>query len=173
MPNFKLSFPDKEIKYWADRYKFGTDVRPEKVGVFARKNGYLDTNNLFEICDWKSSRKASGAKDNSELTVKEITKFSFSTSDDCSRISTLTLLKGVMWPTASVILHFCVDDRYPILDVRAIWSLGEEKPSYYTFKYWSEYVAKCQEIADRNNVSVRYLDKALWQYSRENQDVIS
>jgi len=173
VPNFDLRFPHSDISYWADRYQFGTDVNPERTGDFARKHGYLDVDNLFKICNWKSTRRASSAKENTELTVNEITKFSFSTTDEYSKISALTLLKGVMWPTASVILHFCVCESYPILDVRAIWSLGEEKPSYYNYAYWIEYVAKCQEIANTNDISLRYLDKALWQYSRENQDVTS
>ncbi|WP_346350858.1 hypothetical protein N2M06_11955 [Oceanimonas sp. AH20CE76] len=173
MPEFKLRFPENEISAWAEKYQFGTDDRPEKVGTFAKENGFLDGRNLYDICEWKSSRKAGSAKENLEASVKELTRFSFSTADEYSRIASLTLLKGVMWPTASVILHFCVSERYPILDVRAIWSLGEDKPSYYTFEYWQEYVRTCQDIADRNKISIRYLDKALWQYSRENQDLIS
>lgn len=173
VPEFKLRFPENEIPTWAEKYQFGTDELPGEVGRFARSNGFLDRDNLFQICNWKSSRKAASANENSDDTVKELTKFAFSTVDEYLRIASLTLLKGVMWPTASVILHFCVSDRYPILDVRAIWSLSEEKPSYYSFEYWQNYMSVCQEIADRNQITVRYLDKALWQYSRENQDVIS
>lgn len=103
------------------------------------------------------------------MTVKEITTFYFSTPDEFSRITSLTLLQGVMWPTASVILHFCVSNDYPILDVRAIYSLGEKKPSSYDFNYWDKYVKVCRSIATKNNISIRYLDKALWQYSKENE----
>ncbi len=36
----------------------------------------------------------------------------------------LRFLDGVEWPTASTILHFCGARPYPILDYRALWSLG-------------------------------------------------
>lgn len=168
MCDFNLVFSESKIPYWAGRNQ-ETDTRPNAVGVYAKKNRYLDAVNLFEICDWKSRRKANSALNNTDQSVMEITRFSFSTIDEYAKIASLTLLHGVMWPTASVILHFCVSDRYPILDVRALESLGVKKPSYYKFEFWDKYVAKCQEIADRNNVSLRCLDKALWQYSKESK----
>jgi hypothetical protein len=58
---------------------------------------------------------------NSASLVKELTGFSFSAKNEASRLGTLTLLEGVHFPTASVILHFCLDQSYPILDVRALW----------------------------------------------------
>jgi hypothetical protein len=33
--------------------------------------------------------------------------------------------------------------------------------------FWLEYLAACREIASRAAVSIRTLDKALWQYSKE------
>jgi|GEM_PF-4284513 len=63
---------------------------------------------------------------NPEEFVREITTFCFSAAYEESKIGSLILLKGVQYPTASVILHFCVSDTYPILDFRAVWSLGME-----------------------------------------------
>jgi len=164
-----MRFPENQISHRAERYTYEPDDRPNNVGAYARSHGCLDVENLFEICDWKSRRRSENARLNRQLSTKEITRFSFTTWDELSKIRSLTLLNGVEWPTASVILHFCVNERYPILDGRAIWSLGEEKPSYYDFDFWWSYVCTCREIADQNNVLVRYLDKALWQYSQENQ----
>jgi hypothetical protein len=59
--------------------------------------------------------------------------------------------------------------RYPILDVRALWSLGFSRPPAYTFGFWSEYVAFTRSEARRLGVSMRELDRALWQYSKERQ----
>ena len=86
MPNFYLRFPQTDITHWAERYQFDTDDRPKRSGDFAREHGYLDVDNLYEICDWKSTRRASEARENTELTVSEITKFSFSTTDEYSKI---------------------------------------------------------------------------------------
>ena len=86
-----------------------------------------------------------------------------------SKIGALVLLKGVQFPTASVILHFCVDRTYPILDFRALWSLGIEKPATYTVEDWVSYTKVCREMANKNAMTVRELDMALWQYSKEHQ----
>ena len=92
------------------------------------------------------------------------------TSDERLRIGVLTLLQGVEMPTASVLLHLGHRDPYPILDVRAIWSLGVDKqPSYYSFESWWAYTEKCRALADEAGVSMRVLDRALWQFSSEMQ----
>lgn len=76
-------------------------------------------------------------------------------------------LSGVGLPTASVLLHFAFPEALPILDVRALESLGIRGRSSYTPAFWSAYVTACREIAARHGVSLRTLDKALWQYSKE------
>ena len=85
------------------------------------------------------------------------------------RIEVLTLLKGVSWPMASVILHWCHTDRYPLIDFRALWSLGIDTPPRYTFDFWWAYVETCRSLADESQVSMRELDRALWAYSKFNQ----
>ena len=46
-------------------------------------------------------------------------------------------------PTASVPLHLAHRDPQPILDFRALWSLGVDKqPSYYSFELWERYVQR-------------------------------
>ena len=68
-----------------------------------------------------------------------------------------------------MILHFGHEDGYPILDYRALWSLGVAKPSSYNFNIWWEYVTFCRAIAREYSLMTRELDKALWQYSKERQ----
>jgi hypothetical protein len=71
---------------------------------------------------------------------------------------------------ASVILHWCHADRYPIIDYRALWSLSvEQQPAFYTFDFWWSYVVCCRQLAEEAGVDMRTLDRALWQYSKENQ----
>jgi hypothetical protein len=81
----------------------------------------------------------------------------------------LTLLDGVDLPTASVILHFAHTDPYPILDYRALWAIGAGVKPPYTFKIWKPYVTFTRATAQRLNVSMRELDRALWQFSKERQ----
>ena len=79
------------------------------------------------------------------------------------------LLDGVNWPTASVLLHFGARDPYPILDFRALWSLQVSVPKQYGFEFWWAYSECCRVLAKKHKVSMRTLDRALWQYSKEKQ----
>jgi len=101
--------------------------------------------------------------------VNETTRTSLSTSDERLRIDVLTLLSGVAYPTASVILHLFHPDAYPILDFRALWSLGYETPPEYDFGFWKRYTTFCRGYAKRLGQSMRTIDRAFWQYSKENQ----
>jgi hypothetical protein len=101
--------------------------------------------------------------------VRAVTAAALATPSERLRIEVLTLLCGVKWPTASVILHFCSTDRYPILDFRALWSLNVNVPKAYGFDLWWEYTQFCRRMADEAHVSMRTLDRALWQFSKENQ----
>jgi hypothetical protein len=88
-----------------------------------------------------------------------VTRTALATPDDRLRIEVLRLLRGVDWPTASVILHFAHTDRYPILDFRALWSLGADDPPAYGYELWAAYTMACRRLADQCRVSMRTLDR--------------
>ena len=86
------------------------------------------------------------------------------------RIGVLTLIPGVAFPMASVILHFFHTDPYPIIDFRALWSMNMAAPTAgYRFEQWLTYIQACRSVAREAQVDMRTLDRALWQYSKENQ----
>lgn len=166
----KLKFEESEIEELALRYEYSRDedqVIDMKEDI--QRAGCLNREQLLSVAYWKSPRSAGHVKKNSDEYIKEITSFAFSTKEERARIETLTILDGVSWPTASVLLHLFHKDRYPILDFRALWSIGIEAPPLYRFSFWSPYVTFCRNVADKNGVSMRVLDRALWQYSKENQ----
>ncbi len=90
-----------------------------------------------------------------------------SAADESERITPLLGLHGVGVPTASTLLCVAFPADYPILDVRALESLGVRSRSTYPVSFWLRYLDACRELARVHGVSVRTLDKALWQYSRE------
>jgi hypothetical protein len=170
----KLRFHENEIKDIAKRYKYPweeselIELRKEIL-----KKGCLNKKQLQLVAKWKAPRSAGHVKKNTNEYVKDITAFAFSTKDERSRIEVLTVLDGVSWPTASVLLHLFHKEPYPILDFRALWSASLDVPKQYTFSFWQPYVLFCREISKRNKVSMRVLDRAMWQYSKENQRVSS
>lgn len=167
---FKLKFPKKNLCKIASRYSYQiTDNELMEIAKTVSKRKYLTKQDLRKIAHWKAPRSAGHVSKNDENYVKEITKFSFSASTERAKIEILTLLDGVSWPTASVIMHLFHPDPYPVLDFRALWSVSVPVPKQYSFNYWWPYAEFCRKVASQNNIDMRTLDRALWQYSKENQ----
>jgi hypothetical protein len=51
--------------------------------------------------------------------------------------------------------------------VRALESLGVRGRTQYPVSFWLDYLDACRMLARRHGVSLRTLDKALWQHSKE------
>jgi len=167
----KLLIPNNEIKSWANRYDYPiseTNLINQKPQI--EKQGYLTKNMLEQLCKWKSPRSAGYMKKNPEDYINEITYISFQTKNERTKIEILTLLDGVGWPTASAILHLFHKNKYPLLDFRALWSINVENYTY-NFKFWWNYVLFTRKLSEKNNIDMRTLDRALWQYSKNNQPV--
>ncbi len=166
----KLKFPEEEILRIAQRYSY---PREEQVlldiRIAARESGFLTKDQIKTVALWKAPRAAGHIDKNDPEFVREMTSLGFSAKTERARIEILTLIDGVRWPTASVILHLFHEDPYPILDFRALWSVGLEVPNAYTFEFWWPYVDYCRAVAHRSRIDMRMLDRALWQFSKENQ----
>lgn len=168
VPMFSLRFKETSIRQWAARNDGDLSIM-QQIGEDVQKRGHIRKSEFLELCAKKSPRTRSRCASNSEDFIREVSKLSLATSHEQLRIEVLTLLKGVSWPTASFLLHFCSKSPYPILDFRALWSLRTEQPTAYDFPFWFEYTKFCRELSERNQVSMRVLDSALWQYSKEKQ----
>lgn len=168
---FKLRFAESRLKHWADRYSY--EVNDSRLRAKVRpailNRGWLTRPEFLEICAWKSQRSKSRCARNDQFTVRTITRAAFSSGDESIKIDLLRTLAGVDWPTASTLLHFGDERPYPILDFRALWSLGYPKPPHYTTEFWLAYLSYTRALAVRLNVDIRTVDRALWQYSKENQ----
>jgi len=169
---FSLRFDVDQITFWAARFNNNTsgDARLAKIlAPEIRARGYLTKTDLIEFCRWKSPRTHKHVINNDEGFVHAVTEVALSTSNEQMRIGVLTLLHGVSWPTASTILHYCHPDPYPILDYRALWSLSVDAPNHCDFGLWWAYTQFCRELSDLSGESMRTVDRALWQFSKEHQ----
>jgi hypothetical protein len=135
------------------------------------KKRYLEKDEFVDIARWKSKRptKHYRSKENDDITVREITKFSFQTISEKARVESLMVLRGISWPVASTILHFAFPEQYPIMDFRVIWSLGWNQPISYNFNFWQKYCAKIDSLSQRYELQIRTIEKALWRYSKDHQ----
>ncbi len=153
-----------------NRYSGTSDMLIEEwVKKLLRKQRYLTREDLIKIGLWKSRRAKRYYENNNDLTVREITKFSFSTKSEEAQIKSLTALNGVSFPVASTILHFAFPKKYPIMNFRVIWSLGWKQPKIYDCNFWKRYCNETRDISKKLNLPLRVIDKALWQYSKENK----
>ena len=169
---FDLRFKLHQVHKWASLYPTESDERVKKVIAPEFVNGIISSKmNFSKSADGRHPAANPAVRvSNPKDFIEEVTCTALSTSSERLRIEVLTLLNGVSWPTASVLLHFGYVNLYPILDFRALWSLGVEASQVrYAFDFWMEYVLFCQKLAREAEVSMRELDRALWQYSFEKQ----
>ena len=172
--NMNLRFPESEISYWANRYTERQrernrtreqeliDLKPE-----VQSRGYLTIEELHKIARWKSPRRAALTLENTDTYIQEITENAFTVTDDWTKLLTLTQLQGIGQPTASAILHLYDKGYYPILDIHALWSAGRQWRRRVSYPFWPDYIQFCRDIANRNGISMRDLDRALWKYSSD------
>lgn len=166
----RLRFPESQIAYWAARFPVTDDGPVFRLAAGARERGFLHKSEFLVLGDWKTPRSRPLRKRNSERLVREATRLALAARAEELKIGILRTLSGVDWPTASVILHFCDPGLYPILDVRALWSAGCNRPlPPFSFALWWNYTRLTRGLARRNRCSMRQVDRALWQYSKERQ----
>ena len=115
LARFALPFKsEEEVRCWAERYCSGArreewaleEALEKIIAPKARQLGYLNREDLFRFCKWKSPRALTYCEENIEAYVNDITHIAFSCQNERVRIEILTLLRGVSWPMASVVLHF-------------------------------------------------------------------
>src|SRR5688500_1448129 len=160
---FKLRFNKKAIQEWAASYPIDYDSEIDNlIAPRVKARGYLLQDEFIRLCRWKTPRSQSKVASNPADYIEAVTQTALTTQNERLRIEELLLLNGIRWPTASVILHFCHADPYPILDVRALWSLGIDANNVpYNFELWNKYTQFCRKLTKEANVTMRQLDVAL------------
>ena len=148
----------------ADEKKIEEEVAPR-----CKKRQFVSKNDLSILYKWKSPRIAHYCAKNKADFIQAVTRTALTTENGRLRIEVLCLLQGTAWPVASAILHWCHPDPYPILDFRALWSLGvdRDKMKVYDYDFWLGYNKYCRELSKETGCSMRDIDRALWAYSKE------
>lgn len=167
MAEFAVQFPASDIKTLAARYAYKDDRAVLAVGAAARQRGYFTRDEFLTVCAWKTGRSRRRVRSNSPAAIEDATRRALAASDERSRMTALTSLRGVGVPTASTLLFAAEPERYPIFDRRALESLGRRPRGVYPVSFWLAYLDACRALAAKHGVAQRTLDKALWQHSYE------
>jgi hypothetical protein len=165
---FVLQFDPSEIEPLASRFGYADDGAVEAAGAAARARGFYTAVDFVLVCAWKTPRSGPLVAENAPVEIETATRRALAAdATERERVDALTALRGVGVPSASTLLHFAFPSGYPILDVRALESLGVAGRSTYSAAFWERYLAACRALAVEHGVSIRTLDKALWQHSKE------
>lgn len=164
--------PVDELHQYAERWAYRGGAFPEALIEPVQRRGFLNREELLVVGKWKAERALGKLTTNTDVEVCESTRLAFGAETERLRIGCLLSLDGVGYPMASVLLHFFHADEYPILDRRALWAAGCDagKTPHYTFDRWMGYVELCRQLSIRSGLSMRDVDKGLWQYSNEHQE---
>lgn len=179
--NMNLRFCESQIDYWATRYTEcqheDNREREEQLIGFREKilrRGYLTKYELYTVARWKLYVYGEDAAEltlkNPDDRIKITTRQAFTSSDDWEKLIYLTELQGIGESVASAILHLYDERQYPILDIHALWSVGLKFKQRSSYPFWPKYIVFCRDIANRNSIKMRTLDRALWRHSYDSEE---
>jgi hypothetical protein len=164
---FELQFPIGDVPALAARFPAMDERRFLAVGAAVRARGHYTRREFIEVCAWKTPRSRPRVSANPPRAIAAATRRALGSDDEAARMAALLELDGVGVPTASTLLYAAFPADYPILDVRALESLGVKARSVYPVSFWLTYLEACRALARQAGVSLRTLDRALWQHSKE------
>jgi hypothetical protein len=169
MKDSRIRLPREEVSVYSAKYTYELEASLEELIPTVLQQGFLTKEQLLTLGRWKSNRITHHLVKNSENLVQETTTLALATKSIRLAPQILMAMDGVGLPMASSILHWFHKDVYPILNFRALWSMGIEMPRVYSLGFWESYVIQWREVQTEWGCEKRDLDRALWQYSKEHQ----
>lgn len=179
--------PDESIEYkdgsgtWCKE----TDYRLGSISSAFQRRGYISKDELRKIGTWKAGGRIDHhLRKNDASSVETRSERAFRSSSDTGAVAELTALTGVRVPMASTVLTMANPTDFAIIDYRALRALGVVKPelldarSYTDYSTFMEcfrnptadgyefYMDRVREIAQREGLSPREVDMALWAYDK-------
>lgn len=163
---FKLQFDSADILKLAKRYRPEQDNDALAFGRQIRA-GVCNREHLAEIFEWKTKgRGRSRLLRNSDMEISDALSLAISAKTERAAIAVLIGLQGVQVPVASAVLTAIEPERYTVIDFRALEALGT-KSNDRSVNFYLAYLDFCRQLAKTYRVSLRDLDRALWQWSYE------
>lgn len=181
--------PDEKIQYRDSSGNLNEEEDP-KLGSISQafqQRGHILREELLQIGRWKAGGRIDNhLKKNSQTLVERCSKVAFQSPADEAKVNALTELKGVRVPVASTILTMADPTRYAVLDYRAFRALGAAIPqllnpqNYHQYiefmdgfqdygtdpSAYSFYLNQVRNIAQREGITPREVDMALWAFDK-------
>jgi len=167
--NFNLQFQQSEITELARTFSYPRDDKKAIKAGEQIKSGHYTLTNLDEIAKWKSPRSIRHVLKNSAADVEEALRVAVSAKTDRTAMAVLIGLRGIDVPVGSAVLSMIDPERFTIVDFRALAALGVARRAAPSIDFYLEYLVRCRQLASDYGVSMRTLDKAMWQWSKESK----
>jgi hypothetical protein len=158
-----------ELERLAKRCQFGGgDNEVIEVGKRSQAAGFYTRDDFLRVCKFTNSKHCTA---NTEEKIQRTTRTSLRpTTTERKRVDGLLRLSGVSWLTASALLHYGHREDYPVLAKRILWAWGfDERPANLNFAFWWAYVQASRELRSELGVTMRDLNRALWQFATDQQ----
>src|SRR5271156_6866491 len=163
---FQLRFDAARLRALAESYGPSGDDDALKAGGDIRAGNRTRTN-VEAIFKWKTKgRGISRLRKNSDVEIADALNLAVAAKTERSAISVLCGLRGVDVPVASAILTAIDPERYTVIDFRALEALGSGNKDR-SVNFYLTYLDACRQLNREHRVSLRVLDRALWQWSSE------
>lgn len=167
-PKFKLRFETREIPKLARKYKSEDDKKALRSGKKIA-GGKYSKEHLMIIFEWKTrGRGRTRITKNTDKEISDALRLACAAETERSAIAVLCGLNGVDIPVASSILTCINPKQFTIIDFRALESLSIKRGSK-SLDFYLKYLNYCRELARSQSISLRTLDRALWQWSADQQ----
>lgn len=165
--DFRPRISKDQAEVLAERYEPSDDTPALKAGERIRSGG-CSRDNLKVIFKWKTKDRGKSRLDkNSDQEIEEALQIATQAIQPRSAIAVLTGLTGVAVPVASAIMTAIHPDRYSIIDFRALETLDSDIDTH-SLEDYLKYLDYCIGLARKWGIPLRTLDRALWQWSKEN-----
>jgi len=169
---FRLRLTPQTLMRLRDRYfddKSG--MKREEAAFEAGRRilgGYYGEDVLAAIFRWKSNRPKALLARNDPADVADALRLATSAATARAAIAVLCGLRGIAVPVASAVMTAVDQERFTVIDFRALQTLGVELESP-TIDQYTQYLEYCQAKSQELALTLRDLDRALWQHSKERQ----
>jgi hypothetical protein len=179
----RLRFDQSEIGQLEQGYlqraagiKDGGQVDRDAEAAGARiRDGDRTKTNLDILFRWKHSSSRflatlikvfdSNSPERVTAVLNAVHEIVESGGDAGDAVTKLVELNGVAVPTASAFLANIYPEKFTVIDILALRSLGVDDPAIAFYRYYN---SECLRLAKENNISMRTLDRALWEWGKTN-----
>jgi hypothetical protein len=143
------------------------DERDVRLAGERIRSGTGNRADFEAIVKWKTNdRGKSRPSKNTDQEIEDALRLAIAAKTERAAIAVLLGLQGVHVPVASAILTMINPQKYTVIDYRALEALGTDSKDR-TINFYLEYLNACRQLAKTHGVSLRDLDRALWQWSKE------